>query len=163
MEALQKLARGLAGVFLNWDVTPADQKQALEDLITDETWTLHKVGPDTAAGDLYTLGAAKAPCDLSIEEFMVVPAAALVASDAANATLTLGKSDGLGGAITPIATLQTNLASGNWVNEVYKNGVIVVTPARLVLKGQLLTIKKSITGAGVVVPACSINIRLRRI
>lgn len=163
MEALAKAVRAFSGVFLNFDVTPADQKTAVEDLLTDELWPIHKIAPDAAAGDLYTLGSIKAPCDLSIEDFMVCPAGALAASDAANAVLTLAKADGLGGAATPIATLTTNLASGNWVADVFKNGVVALAPARLVTKGQILTVKKTITGAGVIVPACTVNIRMRRI
>lgn len=162
MEALQKAARLFRGVFGTFDTTPAEAEAVTQDLLTDDFWTLNKPAPDAAAGDLYTLGALKVPWDMSVEELVVIPGGALVASDTANGVLTLAKADGLGGAATPVATLTTNLASGNWATEVLKNGSLAAYPAKQLLKGQLLTLKKAITGAGVVVPACSIYIRLRR-
>jgi hypothetical protein len=163
MEAVSKAIKQFMGVFLNFDVSPADQQTAVQDLLSDDVWSAHKIAADAAAGDLYTLASCKAPCDLSVEDFMVCPAGALVAADATAVTLTLGKADGLGGVSTPIATIVTNLAGGNWVADVFKNGVVNPTPARLVTKGQILTIKKTIAGAGTIVPACTVQVRMRRI
>lgn len=163
MEALRKAALLFRGIFSTFDVTPSEADAVVQDLLTDEFFTANRTSADAAASDLVTLVSIRAPFDLSVEEFAVIPAGAVTANDSNNATLTVAKADGLGGASTPIATLTTNLAAGNWVTDVTKFATVVNGPARLVAKGQIITIRKSITGTGVILAPYTGNLRVRRV
>ncbi len=85
-----------------------------------------------------------------------VPNAALVASDTVYATITIRKRDGAGGAAAVVATLITNLASGDWVAWIAKS-LGALTNATLAA-GSILTIEVAKAGAGTAVPAGVLNV-----
>lgn len=140
----------------------ADPDADLQDLLLDDAFTVQKTAADAAASDVYTLWSAKVPFAIQIVEVTVCPGAALTANDTNNAVLTLGKADGAGGASTAVAAVTTNTASGNWVADVYKNAPVTVANS-LVADGQILTLKKTIGGSGVIVPISHVTIRYRRV
>ena len=87
----------------------------------------------------------------------IIPHGALTADNANNATINIDKSDGLGGAATAMASLTTNVASGNWVAAAFKTMALSATPANLrFTKGQLISFDIAKAASGVVVPACTI-------
>ncbi len=89
---------------------------------------------------------------------------ALTADNTNNAVLTLAKADGLGGSATTVATLTTNVASGNWVADTFKSFTLSATAANLLVNdGQILTLKKTVGGTGVVVPISFFTIRYRKV
>ncbi len=150
-------------------IYPGDASQLsppteIEDLITDSTWEVGHEVADGSAGATGTYWAVKVPWNVQILEVVVCPGGALTADNTNNAVLTLAKADGLGGAATTVATLTTNAASGNWVADTFKNFTLSATFANtLVNDGQILTLKKTVGGTGVVVPVSYITIRYRKV
>ena len=89
-----------------------------------------------------------------------LPSAALTADNTNNAVLTLRRRDADGTNAVSVATITTNIASGNWVQWVAKALVLSGTAANLVLaEGQCLTLEITKGGTGVVVPAGSLEIQ----
>jgi hypothetical protein len=87
----------------------------------------------------------------------VVPTAALTAHDTNNAVLLVDKNDGAGGARTNMATLTTNVASGNWTAFSKKTFTLDSTVANLqVAAGGMLTFEITKGGSGVAVPICNV-------
>lgn len=80
-----------------------------------------------------------------------IPDAALTGDATNNATLSVAKRDGAGGASSPIASRQTTAANGNWTAFVPVNFGTVSNAA--VIAGDLLTFAISKGGTGVAVPA----------
>lgn len=148
------------GVFANDQATgEADVQDLLSDGILEMRITL-----DAAAGTDYTYASVKVPFDIRVLEAVICPGAALTAADATANTITLGKSDGAGGAITTVASIVTNLASGNWVADTYKAMTLSTTFANtLVDDGQLLTLKKTHASTGTVTPASTCIVRYRKV
>ena len=147
-------------------IYPGDATQLaadVQDVFSDDIWVAD-VTVDSAAGTDFTYLSVKAPFALQIVDVVVGPGGALTAADATANTYTLGKSDGLGGAITAMATLTTTLAGGSWVNDVLKSFTLVTTSGVLnVARGQLVTLKKTHLSTGTVTPQCTFTIKFRRI
>lgn len=133
-----------------------------EDLVYDFLLNPVKTAADAAAGDTSTVFECKAPCNFEVVSLTICPHAALTANDTNNAVVTLGKADGAGGGSTAISALTTNLASGNWVADVFKEMTITGT-AKRVNDGQVMTLKITKGGTGVAVPASSYSIRCRKV
>jgi len=133
-----------------------------QDLVYDGEVHFQNTEADGAAGDTWSY-AFKARCDMEIVAVDICPGAALTANDTNNAVLTLGKADGAGGGSTAILALTTNLASGNWVTDVFKSMGTPVAAAKRVAKGQIVTLKKTIGGTGVVVPVAGFTVRYRKV
>jgi hypothetical protein len=157
--AVSTILKTLFGTYFHDETTG---KADFEDLITDDVFTVQKTAVDGAATDVYTLWSCKVPFAIQIVEVTINPGAALTANDTNNATLTLGKADGAGGASTAVAALTTNTASGNWVADQFKNVPITAANA-IVNDGQILTLKKTVAASGVAVPISHITIRYRRV
>lgn len=149
------------GVFANDQATGEADTQ---DLLTDLTWEVGHEAADAAASTTATYWSIKVPFNVRILDVTVCPGAALTADNTNNAVLTLAKADGAGGAATTVATLTTNAASGNWVADTFKSFTLSATFANtLVNDGQILTLKKTVGGTGVVVPISFITIRYRKV
>lgn len=149
------------GVFANDQATGLADTQ---DLLTDLTWEVGHEVADASAGATATYWAVKCPFNVQIIDVTICPGGSLTADNTNNAVLTLGKSDGAGGAITTVASITTNVASGNWVADTYKSMTLSATFANtLVNDGQLITLKKTVGGTGVVVPISFITIRYRKV
>lgn len=135
----------------------------IQDAISDDVW-LADVTVDSAAGTDFTYLSIKAPFALQIVDVVVGPGGALTGATATANTYTLGKSDGLGGAITSMATLVTVTTTGDWVNDVLKSFTLsAVVGALNVTRGQLITLKKTHASTGTVTPQCTFTIKFRRI
>jgi hypothetical protein len=132
-----------------------------DDYFNVVTWVSGRLIADTAGTD-YTQWSHVAPFDGELVSLSVCPSGALTAADATANTFTLGKSDGLGGAITSMATLVTNVAGGDWVNDVIKAGTNVAAAVRFT-KGQLLTLKKTHASTGTATPNCSWVIKVKKV
>jgi hypothetical protein len=153
------VANRLQGVYCNEETDPKADK---EDLFTDLIWNIPIV-LDAAAGTDYVYGSIKVPFRVRVMDATICPGAALTAADATANTLTLAKADGAGGAATTVASITTNLASGNWVADTFKSMTLSATLANLlVADGQILTLKKTHAGAGTVTPASTLSIRVRK-
>lgn len=150
----------LAGIY------PSDSTQAVtdvQDVFSDDVWCAD-VTVDSAAGTDFTYLGVKAPFALQIVDVVVAPGGALTGATATMNTYTLGKSDGLGGAITSMATLTTPTTTGDWVNDVLKSFTLsTVAGALNVTRGQLITLKKTHASTGTVTPQCTFTIKFRRI
>ncbi len=151
----------LKGVF------PSDASQLdtdVEDVFSDSTWEVGHEAADAAASTTATYWAIKVPWNVRIIDVTVCPGGALTADNTNNAVLTLAKANGAGGAATTVATLTTNAASGNWVADTFKSFTLATASAdQLVNDGQILTLKKTVGGTGVVVPISFITIRYRKV
>lgn len=113
-----------------------------------------------SAGYTGYIGAFKAPFDLQVVEVAVAPGGALTAHDTNNATISLKKADGAGGAATTVASITTNVASGDWAVGVFK---ALSTPQNAsVIAGQILTLEKAVASSGVNLPPASYSIKIRR-
>lgn len=158
--SVANVLKELAGIY------PSDSTQAVtdvQDVFSDDVY-LADVTVDSAAGTDFTYLSVKAPFALQILDVAVGPGGALTAADATANTYTLGKSDGLGGAITSQATLTTTLAGGSWVNDVLKSFTLsAVAGALNVTRGQLITLKKTHLSTGTVTPQSTFTIKFRRI
>ena len=155
------VVKELTGVYGNDQATGVAD---IQDLVTDGTWIVPHTLADGAAGTDATFFAMKVPFNVQIIEVVICPGAALTADDTNNAVLTLAKADGAGGAATTVATLTTNVASGNWTADTFKTIALSATFANtLVNDGQILTFKKTHGGTGVVVPIAYISIRYRKV
>ncbi len=86
----------------------------------------------------------------TVQSVEFTPAAALIADNANNATMTLRKRTAAGGDGGVVAALTTNLASGNWVQWVPKSLGAVANAS--LATGDSLTVAIAKTGTGVVVP-----------
>lgn len=136
----------------------------VEDVLSDWTWEVGHEAADAAASTTATYWAIKVPWNVRIVEVVVCPGGALTADNTNNAVLTLAKADGAGGSATTVATLTTNVASGNWVADTFKSFTLSATPANLLVNdGQILTLKKTVGGTGVVVPISFFTIRYRKV
>jgi hypothetical protein len=153
------LTNALEGTY---GVAALNSKSAIEDLTLIEVFSANKELADAAAATASTLYQLKVPYAFVVEQMSVCPGAALTADATNNAVLTLAKANGAGGASTAIATLTTDVAGGNWVADVFKEGTVTGSAAA-VADGQLLTLKITKGGTGVVVPACSVSIRVRKV
>jgi hypothetical protein len=153
------VANRLQGVYCNEETDPKADK---EDLFTDLIWNIPIV-LDAAAGTDYVYGSIKVPFRVRVMDATICPGAALTAADATANTLTLAKADGAGGAATTVASITTNLASGDWVADTFKSMTLSATLANLlVADGPILTLKKTHAGAGTVTPASTLSIRVRK-
>lgn len=156
---VETLVNRLQGTLAN-DAT--DSKLAVEDLIQDDEFILVKPAADAMAADTSTIASFKAPFKLRVVSLTICPHAALTANDTNNAVVTLGKADGAGGSSTAIGALTTNVASGNWVADTFKE--VTLTAANTTVNdGQIVTLKLTKGGTGVVVPASSYALRVRRV
>jgi hypothetical protein len=156
---VENVAKRLQGVYCNEETDPVADAQ---DVFTDLVWNLPIV-LDAAAGTDYVYASFKAPFRFRVLEAVICPGAALTAADATANTLTLAKADGAGGAATTVASIVTNLASGNWVADTFKAMTLSATAANvLVADGQLVTLKKTHAGAGTVTPASTLSLRIRK-
>jgi hypothetical protein len=83
----------------------------------------------------------------------IVPGAALTASDTVYATITVSKRSSAGGAAVTIASIVTNVASGNWTAAVAKALTLSTTPADLVLtNGDMIQFDIAKASTGTIVP-----------
>lgn len=133
-----------------------------QDSFFDGTHNFVKATADAMAADTSTIAAMKVPFNIKIVEATGCPNTTLTADNTNNAVITLAKADGAGGGATTVATLTTNVASGNWAADTFKNFSITAANA-VVLDGQILTLKITKGGSGVVVPISSYTIRFRRV
>lgn len=155
--SVQEVKNRLEGTVL------ADQAEADgEDLFYDFVFTPQKPAADAMAADTSTVWECKVPYTIEVVSATICPHAALTAHDTNNAVLTLGKADGAGGGSTAISTLTTNTTSGNWVADTFKEMTITAANKR-VTDGQIMTLKITKGGTGVVVPASSVTIRCRKV
>jgi hypothetical protein len=157
--ALRDTLNAIKGLIFQFN-SDAQNDADFQDGIADLFFTAPIV-VDSAAGTDFTYWSLKAPCDLRIVEVTVCPGAALTASDTITNTYTLAKADGAGGAATAIAALATTVANTNWAADVFKT-VPITQSASTVLKGQILTLKKTHLSTGTVTPASTFYIRARR-
>lgn len=103
----------------------------------------------------------QAPVDLVIEQVEFVPSAALTADNANNAVITVTRRNADGTGNVTVATVTTNVASGNWTQWVSK--VLTLTAANAGLSaGMILTLTIAKGGTGVVVPAGQLICSYRR-
>lgn len=127
----------------------------LKNAANDAPARWQKSAADGAAGDAtaeVTFFEAAAPQKVTGIGFD--PAAALTAHNTTNATITIARRDADGTNKTTVATITTNVASGDWVAFVKKALVLSATAANLVLAvGQKLTVEITKGSTGVVVPA----------
>jgi hypothetical protein len=149
----------LAGIY------PSDATGAatdVQDVFSDDVWVADVVA-DAAAGTDYTYASIKAPFALQIVDVVVGPGGALTGATATANTYTLGKSDGLGGSITSMATLVTTTGN-DWVADVFKSFTLSTVQGALnVTRGQLITLKKTHASTGTVTPQSTFTIKFRRI
>lgn len=101
----------------------------------------------------------RAPCDGFLLGAYANSQGAVTADNTNNAVITIAKSDGAGGAATAMASLTTNVASGNWV----AGGTKAFTPDTTVAnrrftKGQLISFAIAKGGTGVAIPICSFQV-----
>lgn len=91
-----------------------------------------------------------------------IPGNALTAHDTNYATLTLGKADGAGGAVTSFDSFTTKITggSGNWVQGVPETFTIVTSTDTLT-EGQALVLDIAKAGAGVVIPEGVMEVKYR--
>lgn len=92
-----------------------------------------------------------APFALLVTAISVLPAAALVADNANNATITIRRRDVAGANPATVASITTNVASGNWTQHVAK--ALVLGAGVRLAAGEILTFEVTKAGTGVVVPA----------
>src|SRR5262245_15966829 len=92
----------------------------------------------------------QAEVDLVIEQVEVVPSAALTADNANNAVITVQKRNADGSTNVTVATMTTNVASGNWTAFVAKALTLTASNAGLSV-GQILTFTITKGGTGVAV------------
>ena len=94
---------------------------------------------------------------LTVSNISINPTGALTASDSVYATITIATRDGVGGGATTLATLITNVASGNWVAFTRKNltlsttavaaaGIVTWTVAKASTGTQIPALVVEITG-----------------
>lgn len=154
------ILKELKGVYANDQAAPdAD----IQDTISDDIITIPML-LDTAAGTDFTYGSLKAPFAFQVVEAIITPTGALTGADATANTYTLGKADGAGGASTVMASLQTLLAGGNWVADVFQTVALsAVAGATSVARGQIVTFKKTHLSTGTVTPASTLTIKIRRV
>lgn len=93
----------------------------------------------------------KARVALDIIEISVLPGAGLTADNANNAVITVQRRNADGTGAVTVATMTTNVASGNWTAWVSKLLTLTAANVRLTA-GQILTINITKGGTGVVVP-----------
>ncbi len=139
-----------------------DQDADVQDAFFDSVLQIVKPAADGAASTASTVGSLKVPFNIQIVEVVVCPSASLTADNTNNAVITLGKADGAGGSSTDIAVLTTNVARGNWANDVFKSFTITAAN-QFVNDGQILTLKITKGGTGVAVPISSYTVRYRRV
>lgn len=87
-----------------------------------------------------------------------VPAAALTADNTNNAVITVSKRDSAGANKTTIASLTTNVASGNWVQWAPKALTLGLAAAIQVAAESSITFEIAKGGTGVVVPAGTLEL-----
>jgi hypothetical protein len=144
-------------------IDQSDPVADAQDLFSDEIWLI-PITLDAAAGTDYVYGSIKVPYNVLVVDATICPGAALTAADATANTLTLAKADGAGGSATTVASIVTNVASGNWVADTFKALTLSATAAnRLVNDGQILTFKKTHAAGGTVTPASTLCIRVRKV
>jgi hypothetical protein len=148
------------GVYANDQATgDAD----VQDLLSDGIWNM-PITLDAAAGTDYTYALIKVPFNVQIIDVTICPGAALTAADATANTITLAKADGAGGSATTVASIVTNVASGNWVADTFKSMTLSATAANLLVNdGQILTLKKTHASTGTVTPASTCTVRYRKV
>lgn len=152
----QRLAKELKGTLGdNETVTDFDDYANIVDFVF---W---KSAADGAAGNASSVFSFKAPFDFIVQECVIGPDTTLTADNTNNAVLTLGKADGAGGANTTIGTLTTNVASGNWAADTFKS-LTLTASAVSVTKGQIVTMKITKGGTGVVVPISSYTLKVKK-
>lgn len=148
-------------------IYPGDATQLaadVQDVFSDDIITFQKTAPDALAADAYTMFSFKAPFAFQVVEAVITPGAALTANASNNAVVTLAKADGAGGGATTIATHTSDVAGGNWVADVFKTLTNSATfAATLVARGQIVTLKLTKGGTGVVVPISGYTLKIRRV
>lgn len=157
--SVSNLNKRLLGTLVLDETDPA---ASLQDAIFDGAITFFKSAADAMAADASTIGAFKAPFAMKIVGVTAVPNTTLTAHDTNNAVITLAKADGAGGSVTAIAALTTNVAGGNWAADVFEEFTVTASAAN-VTDGQVVTLKVTKGGSGVVVPISSYTIRYRRV
>lgn len=157
---VQNVLNQLDGIYPS---DPGELVTDSQDVFSDEIILIPMI-LDAAAGTDYTYGSFKAQWAFQVLEAVICPGAALVAADATANTYTLGKADGAGGASTVIASLQTLVASGNWVADTFKALTLSATVANTrVARGQIVTFKKTHLSTGTVTPASTLYLKVRKI
>lgn len=136
----------------------ADLATQLRTSFREEEFTLfQKQAADGAAATATTeTPCFKARVDLDIIEISVMPGAALVGDNANNAVLLVQRRNADGTSPVTVATMTTNVASGNWVAWVSKLLTLTAANVRLAA-GQTLTFGITKGGTGVVVPISQIR------
>lgn len=140
----------------------SNSKAAIEDLSLIHVFNASKELADAAASTTSTMFSLKVPYKCVVEAATICPGGALTADNTNNAVLTLAKADGAGGSATTVAAITTNVASGNWVADTFKDMTVTAADAT-VNDGQILTLKITKGGTGVAVPASSVSIRVRKV
>jgi hypothetical protein len=131
-------------------------KKAASRALARETHTFEKAAADGAAATatLYTATPGfRARADGRLLGAYFIPHGALVADNVNNATLTVNKSDGLGGAATAMASKITNAAgTGNLTAGVVEKLDSAALAATQFTKGQWISPSIAKTGTGAIVP-----------
>lgn len=117
----------------------------------------HAAQSTPATTESFVVGEAQS--DYVVTDVALVPQGTLTAADAANRTFSLTNTGSNGLGTTVIATLQTNLAGGNWVANDEKAFTLHATVAnRNVAAGDVLSCVETVTGAGVAHPAIVLSV-----
>lgn len=116
--------------------------------------------PTAAANSVPETPLGEAPNDATVTNVYVVSEAALTADNTNNRTLSVFNRGQNGAGTLLVATLQTNVAGGNWVANDRKDFVLSATPANLVVNAlDTFECVETIAGTGVVRSACEITVR----
>lgn len=121
--------------------------------------TLDHAAQGTAGTD-ETTEVGECQYDATVTEVSFIPSVALTADDTNNRVFTLQNKGSAGSGTTAIATLTTNLASGNWVANDERVMTLSATPANLnVSKDDVLAIVETHGGSGVAHPSMKFTVK----
>lgn len=163
MTTMDDLAKDAKARFGGGSFTSTHQDRAEVSLRYHTVLLFEKPAADAMAADATSERACKwyVPAHMTngveVVSVSVLPTAALTAHDTNNASLLVDKNDGAGGARTNVATLTTNVASGNWSAFSRKAFTLDSTLANIqIAAGGMLTFEITKASSGVAVPICNV-------
>ena len=163
MTTQDDIVKSVRGSFGGGPFTATHQDRAENNIRLHEVILFVKDAVDAMPGDAtaetaaYWYVPAHMVDGVEVVSVTVLPKSALTAHDTNNASILIDKTDGAGGARTNVATLTTNLASGNWVAFARKSATVTSTLAdRTVAAGGAFTFEITKANSGVAVGICTI-------
>lgn len=156
--------KALAGTLLN-DRGGESTLQALFDVYVG----YQHAAPDSAASDTFNKNFFKNTLGVSLrlEEAIYIPDANLTAADATKLTLSVLK--GVAATVTTSAAAVNTATtggggSGNWTADTPVSLTLSATAAnRVIADGEIVCVDKAVTGAGTILPAGRLQLKLRRV